>query len=241
MNSQNTRSGLFRRRNFLRTTSIATMGALGLEPVSAKQDEYGSVSFVEAGLFHRTSVPEVDGSFAFIHIDDRIAHGIGEDESVLYLSSTADDSTKRLFERNEYVSNFVGYHSFPTTIDRSSDSVVTTELGRAYRRTYGLKIDDSYGAPAIGIGLSERNGTDDVVVSGEKMRLEVQPGTSRSVQLQSRTVQAPVEKPSEGQVENSDIPEHKRARRMTTRLETVSITPIFKVVNYGQLDVRETP
>lgn len=236
------RNSSIRRRNFLRATGVTTVSAVGIDTVSAKADsEYASVSFVEVGLSHRTSLPEVEGSFSFVHIDDVVEHDVDESEGEVRMDGTARESTKRTFDNNDHVSKFVGYQSMPTVIERRPTRVLTTNVGRAFRRTYGLTTALDYQRPPLDIRTRGKRSTDAIVVSSGDKKVEVDPGASESVHLRSRSVLAPVEKPTGEIVQNETIPEHKRAQRTETRLETVTVTPIVKVRNYGQLDVVETP
>lgn len=230
----------YKRREFLQATSGATFGAAGLEPVSANRNgKNNSVSFVEVGLFHRTALPEVEGNFSFVHLDDSIEHKVSEDEGVLYLNKDADESTKRTFENNDHVSRFVGYSPVPAEIDQRLTRIVTTDIGHASRRTGGLVTAEDYGNPPLSIQTPEKIETDEVVVVSGNERLEVEPGISGSVQLQSRTVRTPIKMPTGEKVQNENVPEPRRAQRIETRVETVTVTPVVKVQNYGQLDVIE--
>lgn len=235
-------SSSFRRRSFLQATGVATIGAIGVEPISANQNnEYGRVSFVETGLYHRTTFPEGEGNLSFVDLDDPVEYEVDEAANVLYLNETADESTKRVIGDNNRVAKFVGLHPLPTTVDQRPTQVIITDLGRAYRHTSGLITAHDYHTPSLNVHGARDGRTEAVVISADDRRIQVEPGASASIRLPSTTVRAPVEKPTGEKVQNENIPQPKRAQRMETREETVTVTPIVEMQNYGQLDVVEIP
>jgi hypothetical protein len=223
------------RRDVLKTTaSAAVVGGLATTPVTA--DPEGTFHVVEAGLQY--DIPDMP-NLNRVHTDSRPPYTVRESENTLLVARRAPDS---LVDDAESKGALVAEQ--PTGPGQSrglgpSESVGTLPEGLTSRMRSrgGVHLAESHRPPRVAVRWNGRTAT--VVVTGEPNH-RIDPGTTSSVRLQTRTVEAETVRLLDERVDNEDIPEYRRAKKREYGTTEIDVTPVVKVTHHGELDAVRT-
>jgi hypothetical protein len=132
------------------------------------------------------------------------------------------------------------YEPIPTTVEKEPNSFIISELGTAFRDTAGLELSESYRSPEININSPTDNNSEGVIINSNDNKVRVEPNTSTEIRHTSTQIKTKVKISKEEKIQNDDIPEHKRANKIASETREVSIEPVVKIKNYGEIAVTET-
>jgi hypothetical protein len=229
----------FKRRKFLGATGALAFGSNRINDKFRSEDnKYGEIQFIEIGKVNEVDLPDVNGTFQYSTIDDRIYHRVDPSDGQLYIEEATDESVKDLFATEEKVLKFVDYFGIPTSAQQDSIRNVVIGLGRAYRRTGALVTSNPYRRPPVRVEPKEDMSIR-ILIEGEEAIVEAK--SNETIVLAPRSVKLPFVRQLDEKVRNEDIPEHKRANKQVKDETTVTVVPSLYVRNYGELDVIESP
>jgi len=214
MSRENSNSdGTFRRRDFLKTTAVATgVGAFGIQAARA-ESRLGTVRFAQAGIVH--DVVEDHEDLITVENDVAPQHVVDEQAGVFQFTPFATEQTKSAIKSNEeIIFEAQGYQAPPSqTVGGAPSTRITTGLSTDFRTTNYVPITEQYTPEQFAI--TTRGG--DVEVSSDAAQLTVTPGEQKSVTLDKETAR--------GKAYND------------TGVREITVVPRLEVRNFGELDV----
>lgn len=226
-----------RRRDILKTacaiSGISTVGATVSSGVSGVSSD--TIQLVDVGVEHAVDFPNINGQFHRPVIDEFVSHVVNDEKRYVRLPSHTPDELYALFQRENGVLRYRGYHpKAPVTVGGKTKQIIT-ELGQAYRAKQGLLLAEEYALPKILVAPND----DDVVVKISDSRTQVSPTEEKTISVPTPTeIKAQAFRPTDEKVEgNGEMAEWKKALKTERWEETVEITPKVKVHNHGKLKV----
>lgn len=210
----------FNRRRFLKTSSMAGIGAYAVQPASAKSAT--TCGLVEVGVEHSLDFPEnLDYGPLYIADDKLPTYRVYNGQ--LQLTEFASETLKETVRNNDRVVNAASVRSFPAEqVDATkSTKFPAVDTHSDLRPTSCITLDEEYRPPAVGIDQSG----DAVSVNVEGEQIDVAPSRRSSVELDSYEASVQVERSQDGTLDRW--------------MEEFTLTPRLIVQNHGELSVTD--
>lgn len=221
-----------KRRDVLKAAgTVGSVGVVGL--ASGSQVEYGSVRFIEAGLWY--DLPD-EHPYYELGIDSLKPYRLDKNNEKLALLPEAPDVVHRLVAEHDTIIAGTVMRAGPAVIGGTGRTeLLTTEFASGYRPAGAVRLTESLQQPSAFIKVNDGNVT--VSVDGVTDRLPTNREYSRKLDV--RKVTAKTAQVVNEPVDNPAVPEAQRSLKTEYGEVTVPTVPTVNAINHGELNILE--
>lgn len=222
------------RRQFVKAAGAGALGTTVFPTVRAEPGtRLGTTSFAEVGMETDISgLSRSDANPSIFHWDFPLPHVASE--STLFVREAMSDEARDMLTTKQAVVKASGFRPASDQLFGQAERKLTHEHGPHYRRNYVVELEEGYDLPRLSV--SPQNGVATIRGHGRK---KIPAGSERTFELQSQNLKAELVRMTDEKVDNSEVPEHRRALKKERWTETVTVTPTLKIRNYGELEIRD--
>lgn len=227
------------RRKFLQATgavgAISSAGVVNVKALSPEDGQsLGYVQFTEVGVTYDVET-DIGSNWELPvqTVDDLVGHNIDKTEGVLYLNKFASDEDITTFKQHDRVMRTDDYFALPASIDTTSQRHLVTGRSRRNRVVESLRLETPYQTPQITAQLRGQR----VAVQAGKKTIETAPGTTKTTELPSHSVQSTVIQPTDERADALDVPESRQPLKYLKESRILTVTPTVSVKHFGSLEV----
>lgn len=222
------------RRTVLKSTAVT--GVTGTVISSTRASSEQTIRLIEAGIRYDLettddlSTVQLDSRPRFTVDTDRIELVVGDDISTAWVDKIRQ-TAGLVAEQPAAVGESVAARDSERQV-----ATATTELSTRMRPMRGVVLAEPTEYPRVKV--QRRSATPRLIVPGAGT-FELGPGTDREIELSTTTLQAQTVQETGEPTEWEDLPEHLWNAERTYGSETVQATPVVRVVDHGELTLRQ--